>query len=123
MATVSQTIKGTLSNAKLQLEGLEKKAVKQVSLFEKKAAKQVALLEKKAKASLDEVKGRVDEVPKQLYGAWAEVVHRFRGALDFASNEDLKKLVDKVDELSKKVDKLVRGEKIKSAANSKSKST
>ena len=81
MATVSQQLKGTFSNAKKQFEG-----------FEKKAAKQVALLEKKAKASIDDVKERVDEVPTQLRGAWDQVVGRVRGALDFASNDDLKKL-------------------------------
>jgi hypothetical protein len=111
MATVSQTLKGTFSNAKQQLEG-----------FEKKAVKQVALLEKKAKASIGEVKEQLDEVPSQLRGAWAEVVGRVRGALDFASNDDLRKLTAKVDDLAKKIEKLIRGDKIKSAANSKSKS-
>jgi tetrahydromethanopterin S-methyltransferase subunit G len=110
MATVSQTLKGTFANAKEQLEG-----------FEKKAVKQVALLEKKAKASLGEVKEQLDEVPTQLRGAWAEVVGRVRGALDFASNDDLRKLTAKVDDLAKKLEKLIRGDKIKSAANTKSK--
>ena len=111
MATVSEKIKGTFSNARMQLEG-----------FEKKAVKQVALLEKKAKKSVDGVKEQLDEVPQQLKGAWAEVVDRVRGALDFASREDLQKLSSKVDDLAKKVEKLVRGDKIKSAAGTKSKS-
>ena len=110
MATVSQQLKGTFTNAKKQFEG-----------FEKKAAKQVALLEKKAKASLDDVKERVDEVPTQLRGAWDQVIDRVRGALDFASRDDLKKVAKKVDELAKTVEKLVRGDKIKSAAATKSK--
>lgn len=110
MATVSETIKDTFSSAKTQLEG-----------FEKKAAKQVAILEKKAKASLGEVKEQLDEVPTQLKGAWGTVVGRLRGAFDFASNEDLRKLTSKVDDLAKKVDKLIRGDKIKNAANGKSK--
>jgi hypothetical protein len=110
MATVSEALKGTFSNAKTQLEGLEKKA-----------AKQVALLEKKAKASLEDVKVQLDEVPTQLKGAWEQVVNRLRGALDFASNEDLRKVASKVDELAKRVEKLVRGDKIKTAANNKSK--
>jgi hypothetical protein len=108
--TVAEKLKGTFSNAKQQLEG-----------FEKKAAKQVALLEKKAKASLGDVKEKVDEVPAQLKGAWDQVVGRLRGALDFASNDDLKKLTDKVEDLAKKVDKLVRGDKIKTAAAGKAK--
>ncbi len=108
MATVSEKLKDTFSNARIQIEG-----------FEKKAAKQVALLEKKAKKSVSGVKEQLDEVPQQLKGAWEGVVGRLRGALDFASNEDLQKLSTKVDELAKKVDKLVRGDKIKTAANSK----
>ena len=111
MATVSQKLKGTFSNARTQLEGFEKKAVKQVELFEKKA-----------KASIGDVKEQLDEVPAQLKGAWEQVVDRVRGALDFASNDDLRKLTAKVDDLAKKVDKLVRGDKIKSAAGGKSKS-
>ncbi len=109
--TVSQKLKGTFDQARVQLEG-----------FEKKAVKQVALLEKKAKASLGDVRGQIDEVPAQLKGAWEQVVGRVRGALDFASNDALKKLSAKVDDLAKKVDKLIRGDKIKSAASSKSKS-
>ncbi len=109
--TVSQKLKGTFDNARLQLAG-----------FEKKAVKQVALLEKKAKASLGDVKEQIDEVPAQLKGAWNEVVGRLRGALDFASNDDLKKVSAKVDELAKKVDKMIRGDKIKSAATTKAKS-
>jgi polyhydroxyalkanoate synthesis regulator phasin len=103
-------LKGTFSSAKKQIEG-----------FEKKAVKQVALLEKKAKASLDDVKEQIDGVPVQLRGAWDQVIDRVRGALDFASRDDLKKLAKKVDELAKSVDKLVRGEKIKSSASSKAK--
>jgi|SRR5436309_13168323 len=110
MATVSQKLKGTFSNVQDQIAG-----------FEKKAAKQVALLEKKAKASIGDVREQLDEVPAQLKGAWAEVVGRVRGALDFASNDDLRKLTSKVDDLAKKVEKLVRGDKIKSAAGTKTK--
>ncbi|MDB4965531.1 MAG: hypothetical protein JWN44_1220 [Myxococcales bacterium] len=111
MATVSQKLKGTFSNAKHQLEGFEKKAVKQVALFEKKA-----------KDSVNDVREQLDDVPAQLRGAWDQVVGRVRGALDFASNDDLRKLTTKVDELAKKVEKLVRGDKIKSSASGKPKS-
>jgi Poly(hydroxyalcanoate) granule associated protein (phasin) len=106
MATVSQRLKGTFDSARVQLEG-----------FEKKAVKQVALLEKKAKASLGDVQGKIDEVPQQLKGAWDQVIDRVRGALDFASNDDLRKLSAKVDDLAKKVEKLIRGDKIKNAAS------
>jgi ubiquinone biosynthesis protein UbiJ len=108
MATVSEKVRGTFSTAKAQLAGLEKKAVKQVEI-----------LEKRAKESLGEVRGQIDSVPQQLKGTWETVVGRVRGALDFASNDDLKKLQSKVENLSKQVEKLVRGDKIKAAADSK----
>jgi hypothetical protein len=94
MATVSERIKGTFSSAKLQLEGFEKK---------------VGEIEKKAKESLD-------EVPAQLKGAWEQVVVRLRGVLDYATREEVRQLSEKVDDLAKKVDKLIRGEKIRQAA-------
>jgi polyhydroxyalkanoate synthesis regulator phasin len=94
MATVSDRIKDTFSNAKLQIEGLPRK---------------VEALEKKAKESLD-------DVPAQLKGAWETVLDRVRGALDYASREDLHELSARVDELAKKVEKLIRGDKIRQAA-------
>lgn len=94
MATVSERIKGTFSNAKDQLEGFERQFVK---------------LEKKAKAQLD-------DVPGQLKGAWETVVARLRGALAFATRDELNTIGRKVDELGKKVDKLIRGEKIRGSS-------
>ncbi|HZS36360.1 MAG TPA: hypothetical protein VFF06_06020 [Polyangia bacterium] len=94
MATVSERIKETFSTAQKQIEGFEKQFVK---------------LEKKAKAQLD-------EVPSQLKGAWDSVVTRLRGALAFATREELNSLAEKIEDLSKKVDKLIRGEKIRASA-------
>jgi hypothetical protein len=109
MATVSEKLRGTFTSAKSQIEG-----------FEKKAVKQVALLEKRAKASIGEVKESLDDVPGQLKGAWDQVISRVRGALDYASRDDLKKVSSKVDDLAKKVEKLLRGDTIKTVAEKKS---
>jgi hypothetical protein len=108
MATVSERIKDTFENAKTQFTG-----------FEKQVEKRVAKLEKKAKASLEEVKGSIDDVPGQLKGAWTNVVGRLRGALAFASRDELSSLSAKVDDLAKKVEKLVRGDKIRAASSTK----
>jgi len=108
MATVSEKLKGTFTTAKGQLAGIEKLAVKRVEL-----------LEKRAKASLGDVKEQLDEVPAQLKGAWETVIGRLRGALDFASNDDVQKLSAKVEDIGKKVEKLLRGDKIKTAAAQK----
>ncbi len=97
MATVSERLKGTFASAKEQLEDFEKQIVK---------------IEKQAKKSLD-------DVPGQLRGAWESVVTRLRGALAFATREELSVLSKKVDELAKKVEKLIRGEKIKQVSKDK----
>src|SRR5258706_7570531 len=93
MATVSDRIKDTFSTARLQLEGFEKK---------------VEQLEKKAKSS-------IDDVPAQLRGAWDNVVDRLRAVLDFATKSEVRELSERIDDLAKKVEKLIRGDKIRNA--------
>ena len=104
MSTVSETLKTTYENAKKQVAGIEKDL-----------NKEVAKLEKKAKAGLKDVQAQVNDVPQQLKGAWESVVTRLRNALAFATREELEQLGSKVDDLAKKVDKLIRGEKIRNA--------
>jgi hypothetical protein len=105
MATVSERIKDTFETAKTQFGD-----------FEKQMEKKVAKLEKRAKAQLSEVKDQVNDVPVQLKGAWENVVTRLRSALAFATREEIDSLGRKVDDLAKKVEKLIRGEKIRAAA-------
>lgn len=100
--TVSERLKEGFENAKTQIEGIEKQV-------EKKVAK----LEKKAKAQLSGVKDQIDEVPAQLRGAWDNVVTRLRNALAFATRDELDQLTSKVDEIAKKLEKLIRGEKLR----------
>jgi hypothetical protein len=94
MATVSDRIKDTFSTAMLQLEGFEKK---------------VGKLEKKAKSS-------IDDVPAQLRGAWENVVARLHEVLDFATRSEVRELSERIEDLAKKVDRLLRGDKIRAAA-------
>jgi Skp family chaperone for outer membrane proteins len=103
--TVTQTLKSTLENARTQIEG-----------FEKEVNKTVAKLEKRAKAGLEDVREQVNDVPQQLRGAWDSVVGRLRSALAFATREELDTVAHRVDDLAKKVEKLIRGEKIRSSA-------
>ena len=105
MATVSEKIKDTYEQARSQFNG-----------FEKQVEKKVARLEKDAKARLEVVKEQLEEVPDQLRGQWEKVVVRLRSALAFATREELEQLGVKVEDLAKKVDKLIRGEKIRSVA-------
>lgn len=104
MGTVSERLKDQIENARTQFVG-----------FEKQVEKKVAKLEKRAKASIEDVKDQVNEVPGQLKGAWETVVTRLRNALAFATREELTVLAEKVDDLAKKVEKLIRGEKIRNA--------
>ena len=103
-ATVTHRIKDRFEGARLQLVDLEKK---------------IGGLPKEAKKTFGEVQKSIDEVPAQLKGAWDHVVVRLREVLDYASRDDLQSLADKVDELAKKVEKLVRGDKIRTAAEKK----
>ena len=100
-AKVADLIKDQFENARHQLVVLEKKTLGE------------------AKKTFGEVQKSFDEVPQQLKGAWDHVVVRVRTALDFASREDLAELSEKVDDLAKKVEKLIRGEKIRNAAADK----
>ncbi len=113
MATVSERLKDRFSQAKTQFIGFENKVKQDLGQVEKKVIEEIGQLETKAKASLD-------EVPAQLKGAWGTVVGRVRGALDFASKAEFKVLSSKVDDLAKKVDRIVR-EKVAAAKDKASK--
>jgi hypothetical protein len=104
--TVAERIKDRFEDAKLQLVGLEKKVAD-------------LPLAKEAKKAVGEVQKSFDEVPAQLKGAWDHVIDRVREALDYASRDELNALAEKVEDLAKKVEKLVRGDKIRSAAEKK----
>jgi dsDNA-specific endonuclease/ATPase MutS2 len=108
MSTVAEKVKETYETARSQVNG-----------FEKDLNKRIHKLEKKAKASLEDVKEQVNGVPDQLKGAWENVVTRLRSALAFATRDELETLTGKVDELAKKVEKLIRGDKIRSSATKK----
>jgi dsDNA-specific endonuclease/ATPase MutS2 len=108
MSTVAEKVKETFESAKTQVNG-----------FEKDLNKRIAKLEKKAKASLEDVKEQVNGVPDQLKGAWESVVTRLRSALAFATRDELDSLSGKVDELAKKLEKVIRGDKIRSSATKK----
>ncbi len=98
------SIKDQFDNAKLQLVDLEKK---------------IGGLPREAKRTLGEVQKSIDDVPLQLKGAWEHVVVRLREVIDFAGRDELAELSAKVDDLAKKVDKLIRGEKIRTASEKK----
>ncbi len=110
--TVAARIKDRFEGARLQLVGLEKRIEK----LPKEAKKTFGEVQKEAKKTFGEVQKRIDGVPAELWGAWEHVVVRLREVLDFASRDDLAELSERVEDLAKKVDKLIRGDKIRAAA-------
>jgi hypothetical protein len=104
--TVTDRIKDGFEEARLQLVELPR---------------QLEKLPREAKKAVGEVQKSlgIDEVLAQLKGAWDHVVVRLRDMLDYASRDDLNELAEKVEELSRKVDKLIRGEKIRNSVEKK----
>jgi hypothetical protein len=56
----------------------------------------------------DQVKEQVNDVPKELKGAWDRVVTRLWAALDVPSRKDFNALVRRVDAIDRKVGKGAR---------------
>jgi polyhydroxyalkanoate synthesis regulator phasin len=103
MMPVSEVLKTTFDSARSRLGGLEKTVHK---------------LEKKAQASLHELQVKVDGAPKRLEGAWSDLAARIRPGRVFATRDELRELVVKVDELATKVEKLAqaRGSRTRTVA-------
>jgi BMFP domain-containing protein YqiC len=58
--------------------------------------------------SFTDVREQVNDVPKELKGAWDRVVNRLWAALDVPSREDFDSLVRRVDSLDRKLAKQVK---------------
>jgi BMFP domain-containing protein YqiC len=58
--------------------------------------------------SFGDVRGQVNEVPKELRGAWDRVLTRLWAALDVPSREDFVALTRRVDAIDRKLAKLVK---------------
>jgi len=106
--TVSERLKESYETARTQINGFEKQMEKKVAKLEKKARQQLEGVK-------DQIKDQIDEVPSQLRGAFESVVQRLRNALAFATRDEFDQLSSKLDDLAKKVDKLIRGEKLRAA--------
>jgi tetrahydromethanopterin S-methyltransferase subunit G len=106
--TVSERLKESFESARSQFNGIEKQVEKKVAKLEKKARQQIEGVK-------DQIKDQIDEVPAQLRGAFGSVVQRLRNALAFATRDEFDQLSSKLDELAKKVDKLIRGDKLRAS--------
>ena len=72
------------------------------------AKSQFGELQEKAIHSFSDVRDQVGEVPEQLRGAWERVVHRICAALEVPSREEFNALVQRLDAIERKLDRLWR---------------
>jgi BMFP domain-containing protein YqiC len=90
VAEISDRIRDGLNTARNQLEEVQDKVVHSFTDVR------------------EQVKDQVNDVPKELRGAWLRVVARLWAALDVPSREDFESLVKRVDALDRRLDKLVK---------------
>ncbi|HTO95522.1 MAG TPA: hypothetical protein VMK66_00645 [Myxococcales bacterium] len=99
--SLSEIVKNTFDSLRAQLSGLEKR---------------VEVLEKKAQKSLVQVQAQVVGAANRFERAFSGASKQFKGVWSFATRSELQTLASKVEELNEKVEKLTRGERLRSAA-------
>jgi hypothetical protein len=87
VAEISDRIRDRLNTAKNQIEEVQDKVVHSFTDVR------------------EQVKDQVNDVPKELRGAWGRVVARLWAALDVPSRRDFNTLVRRVDALDRKLGK------------------
>jgi hypothetical protein len=106
--SLSQRIKGTLSQTRKRFVALEKRAVSSVEALERRAKDSVEAIEKRAKGSVEALEKRakssVDEGLAPLRRSWTSLRKRF----DVVSRDDFKKLGKRVDEIARRVDRITK---------------
>ena len=97
---LSEIVKTTFDTLRAQLSGLEKR---------------VETLEKKAQKSLVQVQSQLEGAAGQFQRAFAGFGKQLQGVVTFATRSEVQALAVKIDDLSEKVEKLARGERLRSA--------
>jgi polyhydroxyalkanoate synthesis regulator phasin len=97
---LSEIVKTTFDSLRAQLVGLEKR---------------VETLEKKAQKTLVRVQGQLEGAAGQIQRAFVGFTRQVQGVVSLATRSEVQTLAGKVDELSDKVEKLARGERLRSA--------
>ncbi|MGZ6142740.1 MAG: phasin family protein [Myxococcales bacterium] len=93
MAMVSETVGNALESARHQMAVLEKSVTK---------------AEKKALHAFEETRSKLEEVPGRVRSAFATSIDKIWRKVAFASRAELNEISHKVDELSKRVDSLLK---------------
>ncbi|HZR08294.1 MAG TPA: phasin family protein [Myxococcales bacterium] len=97
---LSEIVKTTFETLRTQLSGLEKR---------------VETLEKKAQKSIVQVQSQLEGAAGQVQRAFAGLGKQLQGAVTFATRSEVQALAARIDELTEKVEKLARGERLRSA--------
>jgi BMFP domain-containing protein YqiC len=69
---------------------------------------QIEELQGKALHSITDVRSQVHEVPEQLRGAWGRVIQRIWAALEVPSREEFDTIIERLEEIERKLDRLSR---------------
>jgi hypothetical protein len=99
--SLSEVVKTTFDSLRGQLSWLEKRT---------------ETLEKKAQKSLVQVQSQLVGAANRFERALAGVGRQFKGAVSFATRSELQTLAVKLEELTEKVEKLARGERLRASA-------
>jgi polyhydroxyalkanoate synthesis regulator phasin len=98
---LNEIVKTTFETLRTQLSGLEKR---------------VETLEKKAQRSLVQAQSQLESAAGQVQRVFAGLGKQLQGAVTFATRTEVQALAARIDELTEKVEKLARGERLRSAA-------
>ena len=95
---LNEIVKTTFETVRAQLSVLEKR----VETFEKKAQK-----------SLVQVQSQLEGVAGQVRRTFAGLGKQLQGAVTFATRSEVQALAARIDDLTEKVEKLARGERLR----------
>jgi polyhydroxyalkanoate synthesis regulator phasin len=98
---LNEIVKTTFETLRAQLSGLEKR---------------VETLEKKAQKSIVQVQSQLEGAAGRFQRAFAGFGKQLQGAVTFATRSEVQALAARIDDLTEKVEKLARGERLRSAA-------
>jgi archaellum component FlaC len=96
---LNEIVKTTFETLRAALSGLEKR---------------VETLEKKAPKSLGQVQAQIEGVAARFQRAFAGLGKQLQGAVTFATRSEVQSLAARIDDLTDKVEKLARGERLRS---------
>jgi BMFP domain-containing protein YqiC len=96
---LNEIVKTTFETLRAQLSGLEKR---------------VETLEKKAQKSLVQVQSRLEGAAVQFQRTFAGLAKQLQGVVTLTTRSEVQTLAARLDELTDKVEKLARGERLRS---------